>query len=76
MNTAHSLISPVLECASSFNRFDYSLVYISLAPVCFPGYQATTVWWRADVADRMPSAPTLFTGNEEEMQALLAYQAF
>lgn len=35
MSAAHSLISPVLECASSFNRFDYPFVYISLAPVCF-----------------------------------------
>lgn len=30
-----SLISPVLKCASSFNRFDYPLDYISLAPVYF-----------------------------------------
>lgn len=69
MNTAQSLVSPVLEYASSFNRFDYFLVYISLTPVCFPSYQATTVWWRADVMYRMPSTLMLFPGNEQEMQA-------
>lgn len=36
VNTTESLISPVLRYASSLNRFDYSLVYISLTPVCFP----------------------------------------
>lgn len=69
MNTAQSLIFPVLEYASSFNRFHYSLVYISLNRVCFPSYQATTVLWRADVMYRMPSTLKLFPGNEQEMQA-------
>lgn len=69
MNTVQSLISPVLEYASSFNRFDYFLVYISLSPVCFHSYQATTVWWRADVMYRMPSTLMLFPGNEQEMLA-------
>lgn len=58
----------MLTCASSFNRFDYSLVYISLTPVCFLSYQATTVWWRTDAMYRMPSTLKLFPGNEQEMQ--------
>lgn len=69
MNTARPLISPALEYASSFNGFDYSLVYISLTPVCFPSYQATTVLWRDAAMHRMPNKLTLFTGNEQEMQA-------
>lgn len=73
MNMAQSLISPVLEYASSFERFDYSLVYISLTLVCLPGYQATTVWWRADVMYRMPSTLTLFPGNEQKRLAQVLY---
>lgn len=64
-----SVISSLLEVANSFNRFDYLLVYISLTPVCFPGYQATTVLSRADVMYRMPSAPMPLPGNKQEMQA-------
>lgn len=76
MNTAPSLISPVLEYASSFNRFDYSLVYISLTRVCFPSYQATTVRRRSDVMYRMPSTLKPFPGNEQEMQAQVLHVMF
>ncbi len=69
MNREQSLISPVLKYASSFNRFDYSLVYISVTSVCFLSYQATTVRRRTDVMYRMPSTVMLFLGNEQEMQA-------
>lgn len=63
MNTARSLISPVLEYASSFNRFDYSSVYISLTPSCLPSYQAGEL-----MSCRMPNRLKLFPGNEQEMQ--------
>lgn len=64
MNTARSLISPVLEYASSFNRFDYSSVYISLTPSCLPSYQAGEL-----MSCRMPNRLKLFPGNEQEMQS-------
>lgn len=73
MNMAQSLISPVLEYASSFDRFDYSLVYISLTLVCLPGYQATTVWWRARLMYRMPNTLKLFPGNEQKTLAQVLY---
>lgn len=68
MNTVQSLISPVLEYASSFNRFDYFFVYIAFTPVCFLSYPATTVWWRADVMYWMPNAPVRLPCNEQKMQ--------